>query len=416
MGRAARSFSPLLVLASCHLMLAPRALAGDGVSERAPSTTPEARRLRVELGLEYDTNPQRSETATGGTAVAITPSPLARAIIAWSTSSVLSEHHDLGLALSVAAKRFFEKAAQTEDVLLVDEAARWTWHLAPWAATGLAVSYDEAMQRHLIDFRDRPASLPLPEPRDYRAVTGQARLSLLSAGGWGLHAVAGGRSFFYKPIPDASFLAPQAGLDIRFQHDSESDEHGTETDGGDSGNGGVEWDVAAGLDLEERFFSGLRRVGCPDPSICLSAEDPSTFQRDAFWQGHLEATRTGFLLLGLRYAFQVNDSNSYQSSVVRHLLSARVATRLPGDLFLAARGEIVWAHYRDSMNLTIDSAGKPYATFEDENRSNARLELSRRLPAGLELAARWSGYASALGSAGNYRRQTFMLLTSWTWN
>jgi hypothetical protein len=383
-------------------LVAGRALASaDLVAAETPAPT-EAHRLRLEVGLEYDTNPQRAEIVPGGLNPTVTPSALARGVASLATSSRLGERHTLDWAISLAGKRFFRNAANTEDVFLVDDAGHWTWRVVPVFAVGLSAAYSEAVQRHPRDFQDTPATAALPEPRDYRAGSGSARVSYFGLPGFALTASLGGRAFFYKPVPDASFRAPTANLEARYQRDTEEDE--------------VEWDLAAGATFEDRRFDGFRQISCANDSGCVSAQDPTTFQHDRFWQAHLDVTRTGAVLAGLRYAFQLNDSNSFQNTVARHLFSARLAVALPFGLFLTARAELVWARYADPINLTVDTAGRPYATFEDENRSQARVELSRALPGGFELSLRWSGYASALGTAGDYRRQTFLLATAWRWD
>jgi len=372
--------------------------AAPGEAEAAPRET---HRLRAEVGLEYDTNPQRTELAPGGVNLPRTPSFLGRGVLSWTTSSRLGDNHSLDLAAALAAKHFLREAATSEDVLLVDESAHWSWRTTSATVVGASAVYSEALQHHERDFQDRPASAPLPEPRDYRAVSGAARASYLTGGGLRLTAALGARVFLYKPIPDASFRAPTLGLEARYHRESEESE--------------VEWDLTTGVNVEDRHFDGYRQIACGAVSGCVSKQDPGTFQRDLFGQAFVDLTRTGAVLLGVRYVFQLNESNAYQNSVQRHFVSARVALPLPWDFYLSARGELVWARYADPINLTIDDAGRPYATFEDENRSQARVELSRTLPHGVELSLRWSAYASALGSVGDYHRQTVLLATAWQW-
>jgi hypothetical protein len=59
---------------------------------------------------------------------------------------------------------------------------------------------------------------------------------------------------------------------------------------------------------------------------------------------------------------------------------------------------------------------RPWITFEDENRNNARLELSRNFGERLQLLARYTFYANELGTgaAVSYRRHTALLSLAFT--
>jgi hypothetical protein len=116
------------------------------------------------------------------------------------------------------------------------------------------------------------------------------------------------------------------------------------------------------------------------------------------------------LLVGLGYTLQWNRSNSYTESVFRHIGLVRAATALPGQLFLAARAELVYASYPDHVVLAAGPTGSAMTSIEDENRSLLRVELSRACTPSLRLVAR---YTLALGAFGQsvveYRRQTATL-------
>jgi hypothetical protein len=60
------------------------------------------------------------------------------------------------------------------------------------------------------------------------------------------------------------------------------------------------------------------------------------------------------------------------------------------------------------------SAAKPYNTYEEENRSSVRVDLSRDIGDRLRLVGRYTFYANELGSnAGTYRRHTLLLSLSY---
>ena len=119
------------------------------------------------------------------------------------------------------------------------------------------------------------------------------------------------------------------------------------------------------------------------------------------------------MLLGAGYALHVNLSNSFGETVTRHFVTARFAAALPLDLFVSARAEILFARYADEVVVAQAegaAAGRAFVSIEDENRNNARVELSRGLGDRLQLIARYTFYANELGSGDvTYRRQTALL-------
>jgi hypothetical protein len=131
-----------------------------------------------------------------------------------------------------------------------------------------------------------------------------------------------------------------------------------------------------------------------------------------------EVTRTGRLLLGLGYAFQHNGSNSFGETLIRHIATARIATALPLDFYLAARADLLFVSYRESVPVAQAAmaqgvGGTPYASIEEENRSSARIDLSRDVGARVRALLRYTFYANELGNnIGEYRRHTLLLSLS----
>ena len=89
---------------------------------------------------------------------------------------------------------------------------------------------------------------------------------------------------------------------------------------------------------------------------------------------------------------------------------------MPFGLYLAARADLSFVFYRDSIPVaqTADMApmvgGKPFVNIEDENRSSVRVDLSRDVSDRLRALLRYTFYANELGSSvGTYRRQTLLL-------
>jgi hypothetical protein len=290
-----------------------------------------------------------------------------------------------------AAKLFTAPAARGENVGVVETAGAWNLTLPHQTRVGVATTYYEAIQagtpteRALATERDM-----IVEARDFRSIVPSLRVlhALTNATTVGLSA--GYRWFVYKPLPDYDFRAPVVSLDHRFVHET--------------ADGAADWAVATSLSAEFRQFSGPRIL----PS--LAADTSGIRHTDQFFTGQVDLTRTGRVLIGVGYALQWNRSNSYAESLVRHVATIRFAASLPLGLYLAARTELVYITYPDKILLVTSSAtGQPNASIEEETRSEVRAELSRDLSPHLQLTARYSFYANALGQGGEYRRQTATL-------
>jgi hypothetical protein len=209
----------------------------------------------------------------------------------------------------------------------------------------------------------------------------------------------------FKPDRDFDFQGPTAGVNLRWLFDNE---------------GGADWEASAGAAVEYRRFGGPAHVGnCPtqDQLPCAGADT----RADDLVMAQADVTRTGRVLLGAGYAFHHNGSNSFGETLIRHIAIARVATALPLGLYLAARADLSFVSYRDSVpvaraaNTTPMVAGKPYVTIEDENRSSVRADLSRDITERVSAMLRYTLYANELGSSGGkYRRHTLLLSLAFT--
>ena len=122
----------------------------------------------------------------------------------------------------------------------------------------------------------------------------------------------------------------------------------------------------------------------------------------------VDVARTGRVLRRLGYAFHYNDSNSVGETVMRHFAIARFAAALPWRLYVAARADLLFAFYSErARDRQRTSPGSPYATIEDENRSSARVDVSRDIGEHWRIFARYTFYANELGANSlTYRRHT----------
>ncbi len=372
-------------------------LVGWAATADAETEAPDTERytLRAELGAEYDTNAHRAEMVTGAANAPVVASPVERVVVAGTLSDVVSDGQVIALAATVAGKLYDAHDAHDEDVAIVSSSVAWQKTLGPTTSLTLAGAYYEA-------FQGPPANLvDADERRDFRSLIPTLQLDWAAGERLGVAASAGYRTFVFKPDRDVDFMAPAAAVELRWARQPDS---------------GTDWEAGAGAAFEHRTFGGPAFVdncsSAPQPGLPCSGPDTRV---DNLLMSHLEVTRTGRVLLGAGYAFHYNLSNSFGETVMRHFAIGRIALALPGGLMLAARAELLFAFYRDPVVVGLGPIAPgnvvSVESIEDENRSSARVDLSRDLGERLRLTARYTFYANELGTtaAVSYRRQTLLL-------
>jgi hypothetical protein len=392
-----RRLPPARLLVSGRRGVSLLALVVAAAGGQAPAVAGESLRydVRAELGGEYDDNARRAEIVDGAeNQPRVVGSPLARAAISGRLSDVVARGQQVALSATLAGKLFTAPAAGTEDVAIAESSARWHLALSPRAGLGLQAQYYEAFQRGGVG-ADAAA-----ERRDFRSLTPALSLDVRAGDGTVLVAGAGYRWFVFKSDLDFDFQAPSGSLELRWLREAPGDEDG------------ADWEVTAGASLERRAFAG------PALAASSAATTATAPQRaDTFFVGHLELTRVGAFLAGVGYALHLNDSNSYGESLTRHVATLRLATPLPLNCYLAARAELIFAHYREPVAIGRVSTTGQLLSIDDENRSSLRVDLSRALSPRWLLLARYTVYANeiAVSSAvARYRRQTAMLSIAFT--
>ena len=337
---------------------------------------------RLEDGLEYDTNPARTERIAGTDTQPPSPASfLARLVASGSLSTPLGQRNALALSGVLGGKWFVDSGARADNVLVVQAAATDTLRLGQRTHAALTGAYYDVYQRRSFDLPDFRSAAP-----SVRLDQGLGKSVLASLGG-------GYRWFTFKSDEAYSFAAPTAFVAIR---------HALP---GELLDGGADWEWGAGASFEARDFVGpaCTASGCGDTAGTAA-------HRDRFWIGHAEFTRTGRWLLGSGVALHINQSNSYGEALVRGLLHVRAVVPMPWDLSLSVRGELVATRYADPLTFSQPVAGLPSASIEDESRSTLRIDLARLFEGRFELGARYVYYTSAPASGAlGFRRQTVLL-------
>lgn len=396
-----RGMWPLAIIASAALQaLTAGAIAAEG-GERVTA--------RAELGGEYDDNVHRVETFGMAQPTGLVGSGVARGVVSLAAADALSHGQDVAFSILGAGKLFLAPAARSENVYVVDNTGAWRIATDPGGRLGVGVTYYEATQA------GTPTERALSgEARDFRSIVPTLRLVRYLGASHVLGLATGYRWLDYKPQRTYDFRAPVLAAEYRLTHET--------------ADGEADWELLATAGVELRRFAGSRLVASPAAACaagsCGPIYDPAGTQHvDQFFTGQVDVTRTGRVLVGAGYAVQWNRSNSLSESLIRHIATIRFTAPLPLGMYIAARAELVYATYPDGITLATSSStpmtngpsGQPSASIEDEKRSQIRAELTRDLSDHIQLMARYSFYANALGQdVGSYRRQTATLSLVYT--
>ena len=337
---------------------------------------------RLEDGLEYDTNPARTESVSGTSIGPSVPaSSLARFATSGSLSAPLGESNSLALSGAFGGKWFTGSMARAENVFVLQSAASDTQRLGSRTQIALAASYYDVFQRRSSELPDFRSLAPL-----LRLEQGLGRSFSLALGG-------GYRAFTFKTDDAYSFVAPTAFFSVRSVLP------------GDLLESAADWEASLTGSVEARDFHGpaCTASGCTD-------QNGAARHQDRFWIANAEVTRTSGWLVGGGVALHVNQSNSYGEALVRGLVHARAVMPLPWQMSLSMRGELVATRYEDPLTFLQPVAALPSASIEDESRSTLRVDVARLFEGRFEVGARYVFYTSApTASPVEYRRQTALL-------
>ncbi len=354
--------------------------------------------LRLEIGPEYDTNANRVEVVKGADAI---DKPIAAALLrttAKGTLAVRWEWYRAQLTAGFGSKIFFSRSVFDQSVFVGQLALDNRFRPAGPVEIGLSGDYYEATQP------DRPTSCGEPEclrQRDFRTGTAQARLTLLDRGG--VVALIGGyRGFKWKPDASFNFHAGQlrAVASTRLVAGREGREH--------------EFELTATYLLEPRHFGfaaerNLCAPGTPVGPDCIVAEDHR--RKDWFHEAQAELSYLGPVMLTLSYGAQLNRSNSFGQSLLRHIVSFKVGVRLPAKIYGSLKAQLLAVTYLDPVLLDRNVANQTFVSIEDENRNAVIVDLERPFPKhGLAVSARYSVYTNELSrSPARFLRQTIFV-------
>jgi hypothetical protein len=331
--------------------------------------------LQLSLGPEYDSNANRAEVVAN---VASPDRAIGSFLLRSTASGQLSWRSGPNLlrtSAGVGGKVFFNPAVADQTVFVVQAAAEDRVRVARFLHVALNGDYYDAWQLPAEPMRHR----------DFRTGSAIARLYFVDRLGE-VQLSGGYRGFQYKPDHDSDFDAVQASANsITRSHFGRNGDH--------------ELDLFASYHFEQRLFAGLSQYNqCPlGGEITDDCLLPGRRRRDTFEEGGIELTYVGPLLVALGYGAQLNTSNSFGQSLLRNMLTLKVAFRLPGSLYATLKAQLFITKYLDPVLLDHVFNSQTFVTIDDENRNAVLVDLERPIPAiGLAVNARYSVYTNEL--------------------
>jgi hypothetical protein len=349
--------------------------------------------LSLSLGPEYDSNANRAEVVAN----AESPDHPVGSFLLRSTGNLhlawRSGVNLLRLSAGLGGKIYFDSRVFDQDVFVLQLGGEDRLRLARFLHVAVGGDYYDAWQLPVQPFRHR----------DFRSGAAVGRFFFVDP--LGEVSLSGGfRGFQYKPDPYFDFRAGQAhAYAVARARFGANEDH--------------ELDVAANYHLERRWFTGVVQLldatqcpyGGPILDRCLVAG--SDGRRDWFHEGGLELTYVGPLLVAVGYGVQLNLSNSFGQSLMRNLVTLKIAYRLPWSLYATLKAQLYVTKYLDPVLLDHQIQSQTFITIEDENRNAVILDIERPIrDTGLAVDARYSVYTNELSpSPVSFLRQVVYL-------
>jgi hypothetical protein len=345
--------------------------------------------LRLDLGPEWDSNANRAEIVQGAQ---VTDVPTASFLVRTTGRGTLvwrKGNNVLRASTLLGGKIFFNAAVQDQNMFVAQAGVEDRVRVRQWLEMGVLGEYYDATQQSS-EFGGGCSVVSCDRHRDFRSGGAVARVGFLDDPG-SLVLMGGYRGFQWKPDPLFDFDAAQATVlaGVRIYAGPPDREH--------------EIDLTASYHLENRIYNGLLEINTCTPGMALTSsciQFGGEKRADFFHEGTLELTWLRVVLVSAAYSLQVNTSNSFGQSLLRHIVTAKLATRLPWELYVTLKGQLLVTRYLDPVLLDRQVNSQTFISIEDENRNAVVADLERPLGrSGLAINARYSFYTNELTAA-----------------
>ena len=348
--------------------------------------------LRLEAGPEYDSNANHVRAPSPGSPdyedLRPVPSFLARGTargrLSWSDGAGSA----LRLTLDVGGRIYFAPAARTQDVGVLRFAGEARTGAGAHTTLALALDYHDTWQFH--DCVQRPVGTGFTDQyychRDFRLLSLRGNATVRD-GPPAITFEAAARGYQWKPDDDLSFVAAgfsvTPSLQLRAGHDRDD-----------------EWSASLSGRVEWRRYAGRALSSVAD----LGADAGGPRRVDVVGSLSANLSYFGPLFASAGWLVEADRSATYDGSYLYQALTMEVAVPMGAGLTLGTRAQL----------LFFSSGFLPRSlAVDDEDRNNFTLDLSRDLPHGLSLRARYALYQSDGGDTtrGYSRHLASLLLT-----
>jgi hypothetical protein len=155
-------------------------------------------------------------------------------------------------------------------------------------------------------------------------------------------------------------------------------------------------------------------LGQPIQDYCL--QFGSDARADWLHEMAVEATYVGPLLVTIGYGAQLNTSNSFGQSLLRHIFTVKLAYRFPWSLYSTVKAQLYVTKYLDPVLLDTGVNSQSFITIDDENRNALIVDLERPIGnTGLAVDARYSWFTNELTSQSKVQFQRHVIYLGLTY-
>ena len=319
--------------------------------------------VSAEMGPELDTNATRLQEVSDGADQPVT-SGLMRLVAKGGLGLRLGQRHFLSLEYGGGGKLFWTEDAQSANELVHHLDLAWAVRLGG-GVLWINGSYYDAFQQE--------------SERDFRTGYGGLRYTMThTPPSMEVNVHLGYRGLQYKPLETYDFHGPLGGAAIKWALTS-----GDEDDQ-------VDWTLGLSYVAAYRRYNGTLmglREKCPataggSPSeVCIYPKDSP--REDLNMVARAEVNYLGNADATLWYAVEINTSNSFGETYVRHAVGLKFTAPLIWGVFFSAKGVLQLADMLDPYSRPVVQ-NLTFVNIEEENRSRLVTQLSR------DLAPRWS--------------------------
>ncbi|HET6612658.1 MAG TPA: hypothetical protein VFG83_11750 [Kofleriaceae bacterium] len=358
--------------------------------------------VKLAVGSAFDSNVHRAEHVAGHDD-AVDGAPLVRIGARANVEAAPTAKSRASLSAFAGAKAFAGDDASTENVGILASHASYDAALGDGTRAGVLAAYYDAIG---IDGDATQAA------RSFRLGRAALSISLSPDREDQVSAQLGAVGFDYKPDDSSSFTGPFFGLVYRrriWLGDGAAGEGESEGDG----DGERLIDLETGYVVERRGFSATAYTdGCPPgaPPFEGCFVPTGISRRDLSHRAYAGAQLTGDRIYGVRYQVEVNDSNSFGQSLVRHRVDLTVTTELWGSVFATLRGTLRYNQFLDPLLINADLAAQSFVSIDEESRSGVSIHLLRKLGSSVAIEGRYAFSTSEPGDTSvSFSRHTAYL-------